>query len=107
MSRRQYEIVQDFTKLFTERLKYLQEVLPMVEPLTPTDEKELRLSMSLLEAMEEELQTRDLSEIATILDIDKLEETWDQRKEEIRIRSTTTDPTFSLIMCEEDEPVDK
>lgn len=79
MSKELFDKAESFRREFVSCLNYLEESLPIIIPQTKEDEVKMGVGLNLLSRIQDELnQAQDLTDFDQILDLDELEDSWDE-----------------------------
>lgn len=84
MSKVQYDTFLEMRSYFQSELSVLKDVIPMLIPVDEEDDQAFRLLMNMLDDLNNRMQSAtSLSDISDIIDLDALEEDWDDQKHAI------------------------
>lgn len=78
MSKRQYDSFMEMREYFREQVNQLEEMVGFLKPTSKDDELILKKLMSMLRILNDRMQEAEsLSDVADIIDMEALEEDWD------------------------------
>lgn len=90
MSKVQYDTFLEMRKYFQRQLDVLVDVIPMLIPVDKEDAQAFRLLMNMLDDLNSRMQNAtSLSDVSDIIDLDALEEVWEDQKEIIETMTNT------------------
>jgi len=81
MSKELFDAAVEFRTEYLSRLRYLTEAIPVIVPQTKEDAQKIRVGMDMLAMLGDQLvKAETLGEFGRILDLDELEDRWDDTK---------------------------
>lgn len=90
MSKVQYDTFLEMREYFQRQLDVLTDVIPMLIPVDEEDAQVFQLLMNMLGDLNGRMQNAtSLSDVSDIIDLDALEEVWEDQKEIIETMTNT------------------
>lgn len=84
MSKVQYDSFLEMRKFFHSELSTLEEIVPIINPVSEDDKNAFVLMLNMLRGIDERLQkATTLNEVSDLLDMDALEEPWAEHQKMI------------------------
>lgn len=90
MSKVQYDTFLEMRKYFQRQFDVLVDVIPMLIPVDKEDAQAFQLLMNMLDDLNSRMQNAtSLSDVSDIIDLDALEEVWEDQEEIIETMTSS------------------